>query len=161
MVAAAVGSDIDAPGHMAIDFEMGVQSPLHQTARVRRLKRRLGEVRQDGNQSAVDQGDGVANVLQAWIAAERLQFTAQLGDDFLESLGVENGDRFGKRAQRGARAAELFLDVLEFTRLLQATNRLNDGVEKEEQDQHAVLIVMQSAIAGRITLAANIVKTFE
>jgi len=29
--AAGVGSDVDAPGHVAIDFEVRVQSPLDQT----------------------------------------------------------------------------------------------------------------------------------
>ena len=66
-VAAAVGSDIDASRHMAIDFEMGMQPPLDQAARVGRLQRRFGEVRQDGEQRAIDEGDGIANVLEAWI----------------------------------------------------------------------------------------------
>ena len=160
-VAAAVGSDIDASRHVAIDFEMSMQSPLDQAARVGRLQRRFGEVRQDGEQRAIDEGDGMANVLEAWIDAERLQLLAQFADDFLEPFGIEDGDRFGQRTERGSRAAQLLLHVLKFAGLLQAANRLDDGVEKEEQNQHAILIVMQRPIAGAIPLAADVMETVE
>ena len=110
---------------------------------------------------AVDQRDGVANIFQAWITAKGFELYGEFGNDFLESLGIEDAYRFRERTERSPRTAEFFLDVLEFAGLLQATERLDDGVEEEEQDQHAILIVVQRAITGGISLTADIVEAFE
>ena len=54
-----------------------------------------------------------------------------------------------------------FWTFFEFAGLLESAQRLDDGVEEVEKDEHAILIVVQDAIAGAIAFAADVVETFE
>ena len=67
-------------------------------------------------------------VLRKW-----LKLLTSFGNDFLESLGIEDTRRFGKRAQRGTSATQLTLYLLQFAGLLNTAQRRDDGVEKVEQ----------------------------
>jgi hypothetical protein len=44
---------------------------------------------------------------------------------------------------------------------LQGPQGPEDGVEEEEQDEQAILIVMEAAVAGPVALAADVVELIE
>ena len=50
------------------------------------------------------------------------------------------------------------MHFLQFTRLLNASQRGHDRIEQVKQHQHAVLIVMQRAIVGLVALAAIVMQ---
>ena len=93
--------------------------------------------------------------------ADRLHLGGEGLDDAAEPLGIEDLDGLGQRPQRGPGAAELALHVLQRAGLLQGPQGTDDRVEEEEQDEQAVLIVMQAAVAGLVTLAADLVQLIE
>lgn len=82
-------------------------------------------------------------------------------NDPLESLRIEDLDRFGERPQRRPTAAKLTLDLLQKTGLLERTERANGGIEEVEQDERAILIIKQAAIARLIALAADSTELLE
>ena len=97
---------------MAVDLEMRVEPPFDQAAGVRGFDPRLGEVRQDGKQGAVDERDGVANVFEARIAGERLQLSAEFGDADLGDIRLKR--RLGRLADSvGSRPGESFPKALD------------------------------------------------
>ena len=122
MFAAAVGGHVDPRRHVAVDFEMGVQPPLHSrragTARGLPEPRGLPQLGQRRDQRAVHERERLTDVVQSRVAAQRFQFRSQLGDNLLEPLGVKDAGRFRERAQGGTRTAEFLLDLLQFARLL-------------------------------------------
>ena len=58
-------------------------------------------------------------------------------------------------------AAELPLHLAEFAGLLDAAQRRDDGIEQVQQDQHAILIEMQLAVAGLVALTAIVVQPLQ
>ena len=77
------------------------------------------------------------------------------------SFWIENAGCFRERSQRGACTAEFLLDILQFAGLLDAAQRRDDRVEQVEQQEHAILIVMQGAIAGTVSRATIIVQAIQ
>ena len=61
----------------------------------------------------------------------------------------------------GAGAPEFALHVFQRAGLLQSPQGTEDRVEEEEQDEQAVLIVMQASVACLVTLAADVVQPIE
>ena len=59
------------------------------------------------------------------------------------------------------RATQLLLHLLEFAGLLDAAQRSDDRIEQVEQQEHAVLVEMQLAIARRVALAGVVVQTLQ
>jgi len=157
--AAPFGGDVDAAGDVAVDFEVSVQAPLDQAATRLRLEQGGGgHLRQSRQQGGIDEGGGVAHVLEPGVATQGFELAAQFGDDLHKPLRVEATDRFGKRAERGSRTAEFLLHVTEFAGLLQPAKRSDDGVEEKQQHQHAVVVEVEGAIAGAIARTADVVQ---
>ncbi len=53
----------------------------------------------------------------------------------------------------------LIPNLLKFAGLLNASQRRHNRIEKVQQNQHAILVVVQLAIAGTISFAAIVVQT--
>jgi len=81
--------------------------------------------------------------------------------DFLNGFGVEDLSGFGKGAESGPGAAEAFLDALAFTGLLDAAQGGDAGVEEEQQQEGALLVEEQGAVAGAVPLGADAVEALE
>lgn len=154
--------DVDARGDMAIHLERRVEAPFDQAAAgLGREQGGLRQARQGREPGGIDQGDRVPQVSQAGVTDERLELTTEFGDDLREPLGVEDADGVGERAQRGARAAKLLLHLAEQARLMQTAQGADDRVEQKEQDEQAVLVQVEGAIAGPTPLAADLLAALE
>jgi hypothetical protein len=99
--------------------------------------------------------------LAATDVAHRLDLSDEGLDDAAEPLGIEDLNGLGQLSQRGPSTSQLALYVLKRAGLLQRPQRTEDRVEEEEQDEQAILIVMQAAVAGSVTLAADFVQLIE
>ena len=84
---------------------------------------------------------------------------AQFGDDFIEPICFEDRRRFRKRSQRGSGTTQLFLNLLQFARLLHAPQRSHNRIEEEQKQEHAILVVVQITVPGAISLATVIVQS--
>ena len=122
-------------------------------------QRRLHQHRQATQQRAVDQGHRLLHVSKPCIPGDRLELLPQFGDDFLQPLGLEDLGRFAQRAQSRPGATQLTLDVPQLTGLLDGTQGTDQRVEQKQQDQQAVLVEMQLAIAGLVALAPHLVQS--
>jgi hypothetical protein len=80
---------------------------------------------------------------------------SQFAGNLLQRFRVEDLHGLTERTERYASDAQFLLNLLEFTGLLQPAQRRDDGVEQMQQNQQAILIEVQLAVAGRITFAAN------
>jgi len=65
------------------------------------------------------------------------------------------------RAAANAAAAENALHLAQFAGLLDCTQRAGDGVEQEEQDEHAILVHVQLAVAGLVAIASNVMQPLQ
>jgi hypothetical protein len=95
------------------------------------------------------------------IVAQRFELSGQFAGDLLDGFGIEDFDGFRERTERGAGAAELLLYFFEFTGLLDAAQRVNEGVEEKQEDVGAVGIEEELAVAGAVALGANVVQAFQ
>jgi len=66
-----------------------------------------------------------------------------------------------RREQKDQEKWAFLLHLLEFARLLDATQRRNDQIEPEQQDVRAILVEEQSPTAGNVAMSADIVKPLE
>ena len=98
------------------------------------------------------------HVFQPRIASDRLQLVAQFGDDFLQQFGLKNVGGFTERGQRRALTTKFALDLPQLAGLLDGPQGTDHGIEQEQQHEHAVLIVVQRAVAGLVALAAHLVQ---
>jgi hypothetical protein len=161
-VAARTAGDIDADGHVAVHFEMRVEPPFCQAAaRFGFLEGGLGHARQGVQERAIHKRDGLVELIETRVMVVGLEFLAKFNDNLLKTRRIEDIDGFGERSQRHARAAQPSLHVLQFAGLLQAAQRFDGRIEEEEKDEHAILIVMQLAVMGGVSLAADVMKAFE
>jgi hypothetical protein len=103
----------------------------------------------------------VLHVSQPRIVGDQLKLTAQLGDDFLEPFGLKDIGRFAQGTERGPAATELLLHFFQFAGLLNRAKRADDGIEKHQQDEHAILVHVELAIAGLVALTANFMQPLE
>ncbi len=118
--------------HVLVQIEVRVQAPrVVSRARTRAQPHRFGNPRQRLQERAVDQRHHRLEVLKLRVRRQRLQLLAQLADDAFQQAGIEDVNRFRQRPERGPRAAELLLHVLQFRRLLDRPQRLHDRVEQE------------------------------
>ena len=83
---------------------------------------------------------------------------AQFGHDFFQPLGLEDVLGFAERAERGPLTTEFALNFPQLARLLDGPQGANHGIEEEQQHKHAVLVVMQHAVAGLVALAADFMQ---
>src|SRR5262249_51398621 len=155
------GGDLDADGHLAVDLEMGVEPPAAVGVPVLVAEvSGLGQGGQGLDHAAIDGGEHLADVPLAH-AAGRGGLGPELGDDRLEPLRLEDLDGLGQRSQRGPRAADLAADLLEAAGLLQGAEGAEDRVEEEQEDQGAILIEMELAVAGPVPSAADVMELVE
>jgi hypothetical protein len=92
------------------------------------------------------------------IAGDRLQLVAQFGDDFLQQFGLKNVGGLAERTQRRAPTTEFTLHLPQLAGLLDGPQGTNHGMEQEPQDEHAVLVEVQRAVAGLVALATHLVQ---
>jgi hypothetical protein len=76
-------------------------------------------------------------------------------------LRLEDLDGLGQRSQGGRRAADLAADLLEEAGLLQGPEGAEDRIEEEQEDQGAIVVEMELAVAGPVTLAADVMEPVE
>ena len=121
---------------------------------------RPGHARQGGQQGAID-GRQLFQGLHfgRWDTGRDVR--GQLGDDFLEGVGVEDAGGFAEAAQGGGTDAEAFLDLVQEGGLLEAAQAGKDGVEEVEQQQGGVLVKEELPIAGPVAVGADFVEAFE
>src|SRR5262249_12821764 len=153
--------DLDADGQLAVDLEVGMEPPT--AVRLPVLVAEVGGLGQRGqglDHAAIDGGEHPADVLRAG-AAGGWDLGPELGDDRLEPLGLEDLDGFGQGPQGGPRATDLAADLLQPAGLLQGAEGAEDGVEEEQEDQGAVVVEMELAIAGLVAPAADIMEAVE
>ena len=153
--------DLDADGQLAVDLEVGVEPPA--AMRLAVLVAEVGGLGQRGqglDHAAIDGGQHPADVLLARAAGGR-GLGPELGDDRLEALRLEDLDGFGQRSQGGPRAADLAADLLEQAGLLQGPEGAEDRVEEEQEDQGAIVVEMELAVAGPVALAADVMEPVE
>jgi len=93
------------------------------------------------------------------VVAQATDVAASGGDDFLEPFGLEDVGGLAQRAQRRPLATQLTLNLPQFAGLLDGPQGANHRIEQEQQHEHAVLVEVQRAVAGLVTLAADIVQT--
>jgi len=79
----------------------------------------------------------VAHVFEAWIAGDRFELFAEFGDDFLEPFGLKD------------------------VGLLNASQRGNDGIEEEQEEEGTILIEMEFSISGLIALTSDVMESGE
>jgi len=113
------------------------------------------------NHSASDGRDQVLDLGELAVVGQGLQLASQFAGNLLDRFGVEDLSGFGKGAESGSRAAESFLDALAFTGLLAAAQGGDAGVEEEQQQEGALLVEEQGAVAGAVPLGADAVEALE
>ena len=154
--------DVDADRHAAFQIELGVEAELRfELCRSRIGQRSLHQHRQALHQGAIDQRQGVLHVFQPRIAGDGFELFAQFGDDFLQPFRQKDIGGFAQRAERGSLTAEFALNFPQFAGLLDGPQGANDGIEEKQQNEHAVLVVMQLAVAGLVSLAADLMQARE
>jgi hypothetical protein len=84
----------------------------------------------------------------------------QFADDLFEQLGIEHPGGLSERASAKTRDIERPLNFFEFGRRLNHPKRIADRVEKIQQDQRDILIVMQPAFVGMVGIDVNRVQGF-
>ena len=162
LAAADAFGHVDADRHAAFQIELGVEAELRLELRRSRISQRgLHQHGQALQQGAVDQRQGVLHVFQPRIAGDGFELFAQFGDDFLQPFRLKDIGGFAERAQRGPLTAEFALDFPQFAGLLDGSQGANHGIEEEQQHEHAVLVVMQLAVAGFVALAADFMQAGE
>src|SRR5262249_50488312 len=115
-----------------------------------------GQAGQRADDAAIDGGQSLGELPKV-PGASAGHLLEQLRDDACEAAGVKDGDGLGERTQGGAGAAELPLDLLQGAGLLQGAQGAEGGVEEGQQEQQAVVVVMQGAVAGGIARATDLV----
>jgi hypothetical protein len=76
-------------------------------------------------------------------------------------MWLEDLDGLGQRPQGGARAADLAADLLQQAGRLQGAEGAEDGVEKGQEDQGAIVVKVELTIAGRVAPTADVVEPVE
>jgi hypothetical protein len=127
----------------------------------RLLQHGLRKPRQDLQHRAVYQGQRVPEVFQAWVLGDGLQPSAKFSDDLFETLRLEDLDRFTQRTERRPGTPQGLLDFLQLAGLVDSAQRLDDGVEEEEQDEQAVFIEVQTAVPRLVAVAADLVESLQ
>jgi hypothetical protein len=156
---AAVGQ-IHPQGHVPIQRKLRVQPPgMMGLAGATGKPHRLGDSRERRQQRAVHQRDGVLPLGEPRIAGVRHKPGRKLGHDVFEQFRIKHPCRFGKRPQRSASAAEQPLHFPQLPHALDASQGIHHGTEQKQQNQSAVFIHVQLAIAGPVTLAADAMQT--
>ena len=153
--------DLDADGQLAVDLELSMEPPAAVGPAV--LVAEVGGLGQGGqglDDAAIDGGEHLADVPLAH-AAGRGGLGPELGDDRLEAVRLEDLDGLGQRPQGGPRAADLAADLLEQAGGLQGPEGTEDRVEEEQEDQGAIVVEMELAVAGPVALAADVMEPFE
>jgi hypothetical protein len=121
--------DVDPRGHARIDREVGVQPPGGQGLAEAVLQvGRLGDRREGFYHRTVDRRQGVGELAAARVA-DLGDAAQELRDDRLQQRRIEDARRLRERSQRGPRAAQLPLHLLESAGLLQAAQRRDDRIE--------------------------------
>lgn len=85
----------------------------------------------------------------------------EFAGDLLERFGVEDFGGLGERSERGPGHAQLLLHLLKFAGLPDAAERGDNGIEEEEEEVGAVMVVEESPVAGAVACGADVVKSFE
>jgi hypothetical protein len=85
-------------------------------------------------------GDEMLDFRKRAVVCQRLQLGGQFAGDLLDGFGVEDFDGLRERTERGAGATELFLYFLEFTGLLDAAQRRDDGIKEKQEGVGAVVV---------------------
>ena len=84
---------------------------------------------------------------------------SQFAGNLLERFRVEDLHGLTERTERYTNDPEFPLNLLQLTGLLQPAQRRDDGVEQMQQNQQAVLIEVELAVACPIALAANLMQS--
>jgi prepilin-type N-terminal cleavage/methylation domain-containing protein len=139
--------------HVEVDMHLGgamvivdPQSPDH-----------LGQSRQ---QAAVN-SDQALKGLRVFAACSRQKFLGQFGDHLAEQFGVKNPRGFTEGAQTGSLAAECLLNLPQLASLLDAAQAIDDGIEIEQEDQRAILVEVEEAIARAVALGGALMEPFQ
>ena len=87
----------------------------------------------------------------------RRQFMSELRRNGLQGFRIEDANRFGERPQGRTAHAKLLADFVQFGRLLQSSQAVDQRTEEPQQQQATIPVHRQLAIEGPITLATNVV----
>jgi hypothetical protein len=120
----------------------------------------LGDRRERFDHASIDGREHVLDVTTADLL-HGPDFVAQLFDDLFEQFWLKDFGCFAERAERRSFTTEFPLDFLQFACLLQCSQRIDRRIEQEQQDQHAILVEVELAIAGLVALAADIAQAIE
>ena len=85
----------------------------------------------------------------------------QLIDHALGQLRIKHVGEFGDTAQRSGCDAEASYGPFAAAGLDQATHRVDDGVEQEDQDQGRVLVEVKGAIVCLVAIAPVVVEALQ
>jgi hypothetical protein len=92
---------------------------------------------------------------------ERLRPLGQGAEQGAQQFGVKDAAGLTQRAQGGAAAAQVLLDLVQGAGLLQAAQAGEDGVEEVEEQQGGVLVVVEAAVTGTVPLAGVAVEALQ
>ena len=85
----------------------------------------------------------------------------QLFGNSLERFGIKQCDRFRKRSERRATDTQLPANLIELADLLKSPQRINNRAEQPEQDQCAILVHMEAAVARLVTFRADAMQPLQ
>ncbi len=100
----------------------------------------------------------MAGIFQARVGGSGGEFAGQFLDEGHQEVGIEDVGGFGQGAERGAADAEFFLDLAETASLTEAAEGPGQRAEEGRQDEGAVLVEVQLAVAGRVAGATGILQ---
>ncbi len=121
---------------------------------------RLGDRGQRLDHRAIDRHEPRRQRVLAHLA-QRPDLRRQFADDLAQERRIEDFGGFRERAQTGPRDFQLALHVAQLGRLLQTAQRADDGIEQKQQDQGAVLIHEQLAVAGPVARSTHRPQAFQ
>ena len=145
-------------GKTAVDFEVRVESPA-----AMRLSLFVPVIGGLSNRcQRIDHApiDGRQHVLQMFSTdlANRPSLGCQTANDPCQPLGVEHIRCLGKRTERSATYPPIPLGRFELRSLLQSPQRANHRMEEIQQDQQAILVIMQLAVSRPVSRTADLMQ---
>ena len=103
-------------------------------------------------------GREIEQLVRMRFVDKRHRLDCQFPEDLVQCLGVKQPRGFAKGAQRRRPNAQPTFNGLEGRSLLQCTQARNCGTKEVQQQKADVLVVEQLAVAGPITLGANVLE---
>jgi hypothetical protein len=158
---------LDPPRAERVEVELGVQPPpVHGPAVPGGGVAGLpgvahggpGQPRQGRQDRAVDHRQDVLELRQPRVFAQRPQLRGQFGDDRLQPGRVERPHRLGEAAQREPPHAQRRGHPRQGRRVLQRAERVDQRVEQVQQDELAVAVEEQRAVAGPVPVAPHVAE---